>query len=290
MLQHSGEHHSSKNKKVTRPWVCHHCKRKGHIRPFCFKLYGYPDQSRHKSRDPEKKNVKKNWTLKSNNAGLMVHTFLGTSSSDIWYFDSGCSRHMTGEMLEMFKNIRSYNDGNVDFGDGSKGRVQGIGNMCSDESPKLENVFLVKGLVSNLISISQLCDQGLEVKFNKTECHVTDQEGEVLMRGIRSNNNCYKCVPYQKDQIFEQAKILIGSLEHQEIRKGHDHPHSGNLNNWRKTFLEDIHINVQNHSIRDPVEKKIISTKDPLLDECTKILRKIEKLRDRLDILLQKKL
>lgn len=49
MLQHSGAHHSSMNEKVTHPWICHHCKRKGHIRPFCFKLYGYPDQSGHKS-------------------------------------------------------------------------------------------------------------------------------------------------------------------------------------------------------------------------------------------------
>jgi hypothetical protein len=132
MLQHSGEHHSSKDKKVTHPWICHHCKRKGHIRPFCFKLYGYPNQPRHKSRDPKKKGVKKNWTPKCNQAGLKVHTSLGTSSSDIWYFDSGCSRHMTGENI-FLKNIRHCNDGYVVFGDGSKRRVQGIGNMCSDE-------------------------------------------------------------------------------------------------------------------------------------------------------------
>jgi hypothetical protein len=122
---------------------------------------------------------------------------------------------MTGENI-FFKDIRPCNDGCVVFGDGSKGRVQGIGNICSDELPKLENVFLVKGLVSNLISISQLCDQGMEVKFNKTEWLVTNQKGEVSMRGIRSKNNCYKWVSYQKDQIFEQAKILIRRLEHQK--------------------------------------------------------------------------
>ena len=144
--------------------------------------------------------------------------------------------------------------------------------MCSDESPKLENVFLVKGLVSNLISVSQLYDQGMEVKFNKTECLVTNQEGEVLMRGIRSKNNCYKWVPYKKDQIFEQAKMLIKRLEHQKILKVHDHPHISKLNNWRRTFLEDNQINVQSHSVRDFVEKKIISTDDPLLDKYIEIL------------------
>jgi len=194
MLQYSGTYHSSMNKKVTRPWICHHCNKKGHIRPFCFKLYGYPNQSGHKSRNPKKKHIKKNWIPKCNHVGLMVHTSLETSSSDVWYFDSGCSRHMAGENI-FFENIKSRNDGCVVFGDGSKGRVQGMGNVGRNESPKLENVFLVKGLVSNLISISQLCGQGLEVKFNKIECLITNQEGEVLMRGIRSKNNYYKWVP-----------------------------------------------------------------------------------------------
>jgi len=36
--------------------------------------------------------------------------------------------------------------------------------------PRLVNVLLVKGLTANLISISQLCDQGLEVNFTKLEC------------------------------------------------------------------------------------------------------------------------
>jgi len=112
MSQHSGAHPRSMNTKETRSWVCHHCKRKGHIRPFCFKLYGYPNQSGHKLRDHKKKKSKKNWIPKCNNAGLMVHTSLGTSSSDIWYFDSGCSQHMTGERY-FFENITSCNNGNV---------------------------------------------------------------------------------------------------------------------------------------------------------------------------------
>jgi hypothetical protein len=56
----------------------------------------------------------------------------------------------------LVKDIRSCNKGNVVFGDGSNGRVQGAGDMCNKKSPKLENVLLVKGLVTNLISISQL--------------------------------------------------------------------------------------------------------------------------------------
>jgi len=57
--------------------------------------------------------------------------------------------------------------------------------------PRLDNVLLVKGLIVNLISLSQLCDQGLTVNFDKPECQITDKEGEVLMKGTRSKDNCY---------------------------------------------------------------------------------------------------
>ena len=43
---HHGKHHDKKKSNHTRgnsqPWRCHHCRRLGHIRPFYFKLYGYP--------------------------------------------------------------------------------------------------------------------------------------------------------------------------------------------------------------------------------------------------------
>jgi len=105
MLKHSQGHQNGK--KTTRPWICHHCKRKGHIRHFCYKLYCYPKQSEHKSSEPEARNVKKEWMSKSNNVGPMVHTSQKSSSNDIWYFDSGCSRQMTRKS-NYFENIRSF--------------------------------------------------------------------------------------------------------------------------------------------------------------------------------------
>jgi hypothetical protein len=37
-------HQRPKNQRRYRRWVCHHCGKRGHIRPFCYRLYGYPDQ------------------------------------------------------------------------------------------------------------------------------------------------------------------------------------------------------------------------------------------------------
>src|ERR1044072_10030345 len=53
------------------------------------------------------------------------------------------------------------------------------------------NVLLVEGLTANLISISKLCDQGLEVRFNKEKCLATAENQEIVMRGARSKDNSY---------------------------------------------------------------------------------------------------
>ncbi|MCI37810.1 gag-pol polyprotein, partial [Trifolium medium] len=71
------------------------------------------------------------------------------------------------------------------FGDGAKGEIKGIGNLTDHGLSKLENVLLVKGLTANLISISQLCDQGLKVNVTQSECLVTNDNGEILMKGVR---------------------------------------------------------------------------------------------------------
>ena len=57
MLKHSKEHQT---KKKSNSWVCDHCKGKGHIRPYCFKLHDELKQSQQKS-------FKKRWNLRSIN-------------------------------------------------------------------------------------------------------------------------------------------------------------------------------------------------------------------------------
>ena len=42
----------------------------------------------------------------------------------LWYLDSSCSRHMTGDR-SLFKVFESKKGGNVTFGDGSKSQIKG---------------------------------------------------------------------------------------------------------------------------------------------------------------------
>ncbi|XP_075489616.1 uncharacterized protein LOC142528449 [Primulina tabacum] len=71
----------------------------------------------------------------------------------IWYFDSGCSRHMTGSKDYLTDYVELRN-GHVTYGGGAKGRIAGKGTLNVDGLPSLHNVLYVEGLNSNLISIS----------------------------------------------------------------------------------------------------------------------------------------
>jgi len=161
---------------------------------------------------------KKEWRPKC--VGLIAHTSLRASSSEDWYFDSGCSRHMAG-VDKFLENVRPYATSYVTFGDGAKGKIIGIGNLVSEGFPRLDNVLLVKSLTTNLISISQPCDQGLSVNFSKTECQITYEKGKVSMKGTRSKDNCYLWVSQEKTLISscmlskdEEVKLWHKKLGH----------------------------------------------------------------------------
>ena len=84
--------------------------------------------------------------------------------------DSGCSRQMTGNYFWFSSFTKIENGGNVSFRDNSKGKIIGTGNVSNVSSTLIENVYLVENLKHNLLSISQLCDKGYKVVFDKTRC------------------------------------------------------------------------------------------------------------------------
>ncbi|XP_012841324.1 PREDICTED: uncharacterized protein LOC105961635 [Erythranthe guttata] len=198
--------HDSKKKFIP---TCFFCQKLGHIRPRCFKylklvkklvarsLYSAradyfpsPSQKPKNKIDISNRPQQKIWVEKSTSKCLSAITSLKASTTNDWYFDSGCSRHMTG-VKEFLKNYQQITGGAVTFGNGKKGEVLGKGSLNHENLPKLKNVLLVEGLTSNLISISQLCDQDLEVRFNKFACRVLDKDENCVIQGTRSSDNCY---------------------------------------------------------------------------------------------------
>lgn len=84
----------------------------------------------------------------------VVITSIHASSREDWYFDSGCSRHMTRNFA-FFSEFKEGSFGYIIIGDGAKDKVLAEGKICKPNLLELQDVRLVKGLSANLISISQ---------------------------------------------------------------------------------------------------------------------------------------
>ena len=54
-----------------------------------------------------------------------------------------------------------------------------------------EDVWFVDGLKVNLLSISQIYNNGLNVLFTKYECEILDDGGDYICVRIRTTDNCY---------------------------------------------------------------------------------------------------
>ena len=112
----------------------------------------------------------------------------------LWYLDSGCSRHMTGNR-SLFKVFESKKGGNVTFGDWSKSQIKGKETISLPGLTNIANVLYVEGLRVNLLSIIQICDQDFMVVFSKGKCFVLNESRKKLISGVHTLDNCYGLVP-----------------------------------------------------------------------------------------------
>ena len=142
-------------------------------------------------------------------------TALKARDSCLWYLDSGCSRHMTRNKA-LFKTLFKGKIGTVTFGDGSKSIIRGIGTVDIPGLPIFEDVWYVVGLKANLLSINQICDNGLNFLFIKYECEILVGGGDCICIGVRTADNCYGITPSIINKCFN-AKINQVDLWHQQL-------------------------------------------------------------------------
>lgn len=81
------------------------------------------------------------------------------------------------------------------FGKGIVALVNGKG--------KAQNALLVEELKHNLLSVSQICDQGHNVVFNTKDCVIRNSSsGELVAKGIRTPDNVYILSKVQEDKCY----------------------------------------------------------------------------------------
>nr|GEW94457.1 hypothetical protein [Tanacetum cinerariifolium] len=133
--------------------------------------------------------------LVSLNAARPVSTDgnLQQALKDKGVIDSGCSRHMTGNIYFLSK-FKEFNREYVAFGGNPKGgKISGKGKIKTGKLD-FDDVYFVKELKFNLFSILQMCDKKNSVLFTDTEYVVSSSdyklpdENHVLFRVPRENN------------------------------------------------------------------------------------------------------
>nr|GEY89950.1 ribonuclease H-like domain-containing protein [Tanacetum cinerariifolium] len=104
----------------------------------------------------------------------------GSSQNNIddkGYWDSGCSRHMTGNISHLF-DFEPFDGGYMSFGQGGC-KITGKGTTKTSKL-EFENVYFVKDLKYNLFSVSQICDNKNSVLFTDSECIVLGRDFKLL--------------------------------------------------------------------------------------------------------------
>ena len=100
-------------------------------------------------------------------------------SDNIWYLDSGCSNHMTGDR----KNFVQLNDNvssQVKLRDGKLQNVERKGVIAvytkGGNKRLIFDVLYVPGLTQNLLSVGQLLQKDYALKFDNGECIIIDKK------------------------------------------------------------------------------------------------------------------
>ena len=110
----------------------------------------------------------------------------GDRKKYIWYLDSAAGRTMTGCKTLLEEYVVS--DGpSITFGNDGSGKTEGYG-VLNNGQVKFRRVAYVNGLKYNLISVSQLCDDGYQVLFNISQGIVFNKDWKVVLIAPRKGN------------------------------------------------------------------------------------------------------
>nr|GEW99394.1 integrase, catalytic region, zinc finger, CCHC-type, peptidase aspartic, catalytic [Tanacetum cinerariifolium] len=104
----------------------------------------------------------------------------------LWYLDSGCSKHMTGDRSRLMNFVKKFIK-TVRFKNDHFGAIMGYEDYVIGNSV-ISRVYYVEGPGHNLFSVGQFCDSDLEVAFRKHSCYVRDTDGVELIKGSRGSN------------------------------------------------------------------------------------------------------
>ena len=108
----------------------------------------------------------------------------------------------------MFLTLTMKEGGNVKFGGNQTSKIIGT-RIIGNSSIYINNVRLVYGLEHNLLNISQFCDNGYDVMFEKTNCTVINKDNKSIVFKGKKVENVYKINFFE---LVDQKVIFLLSM------------------------------------------------------------------------------
>jgi hypothetical protein len=109
---------------------------------------------------------------------VLIFEFQVGDLKNIWLIDSGCSRHMRGDKGWFSSLVPVVTRRYITFGDNGRGLSEG--EIKVSDKITLRRVALVQSLRYNLLSVSQLLDEGFEVLFRPGGSRILDSQGDLV--------------------------------------------------------------------------------------------------------------
>ena len=188
---------------------CHNCKKFGHLQRDC-RFKNTQQASRVEEKDDEA------------NLFYACQNAL-EQENEVWFLDSGCTNHMTGNK-SIFHKMDASISSQVKMGNGVLVQVKGkgtIGVQTKRGVRYISDVLLVPDLEQNLLSVGQLLENGYSLKFERNGCVIFDKQHEkLIVADIKMKNRSFMLkFQYAKDVALKTETMDESWLWHR--RFGH---------------------------------------------------------------------
>jgi hypothetical protein len=126
---------------------------------------------------------------------MMAITSIEVDKSNLWYLDTGCSNHMTGNKKWFVKLDYSVKR-SIRFEDTSQVVSAGMRSVLlkikDGHASTINEVMYVPSMISNLISLGQLLEKDCTIRLAYRELKIFDVENRLILKAPLSNNITFK--------------------------------------------------------------------------------------------------
>jgi transposase InsO family protein len=148
-----------------------------------------------------------------------------------WVLDTGATNHMTGTRA-VFAELNTSVTGTVKFGDGSMVDIEGKGTVLfackSGEHHRLDGVYYIPRLTTNIVSFGQMDEDGFKVDIESGILRLYDLQRQLLAKVHRSSSRLYfldmnvtapVCLTARVGDVAWRWHERYGHLNFQSMRK-----------------------------------------------------------------------